>query len=153
VDAAAGGGFAVDAHDKLQYKTNGVFSYFNKGGFMPRGDGTGPAGMGPMTGRRAGYCAGYQIPGYANNAGFWGGQGFGRGGNRGGRGFRNRFYGEAGTWGWRGQQVAPAAPVVPQQATDAGELEALKSRSAFLENELGAIRSRMEKLEKGDNAR
>ncbi|MGI6097596.1 MAG: DUF5320 domain-containing protein, partial [Dethiobacteria bacterium] len=26
---------------------------------MPRGDGSGPAGMGPMTGRAAGYCAGY----------------------------------------------------------------------------------------------
>ncbi|NLG67487.1 MAG: DUF5320 domain-containing protein, partial [Actinobacteria bacterium] len=25
---------------------------------MPRGDGTGPEGMGPMTGRGAGYCAG-----------------------------------------------------------------------------------------------
>ncbi len=33
---------------------------------MPRGDGTGPAGMGPMTGRAAGYCAGYQTPGYMN---------------------------------------------------------------------------------------
>ena len=33
---------------------------------MPRGDGTGPAGMGPMTGRAAGYCAGYPVPGYMN---------------------------------------------------------------------------------------
>jgi len=33
---------------------------------MPRGDGTGPAGMGPMTGRAAGYCAGYAAPGYMN---------------------------------------------------------------------------------------
>ena len=33
---------------------------------MPRGDGTGPAGMGPMTGRAAGYCAGYGVPGYVN---------------------------------------------------------------------------------------
>lgn len=33
---------------------------------MPRGDGTGPAGLGPMTGRAAGYCAGYGVPGYAN---------------------------------------------------------------------------------------
>jgi len=31
---------------------------------MPLGDGTGPAGMGPMTGRAAGYCAGYPVPGY-----------------------------------------------------------------------------------------
>jgi len=33
---------------------------------MPRGDGTGPAGMGPMTGRGAGYCAGFATPGFAN---------------------------------------------------------------------------------------
>jgi len=33
---------------------------------MPLGDGTGPAGMGPMTGRAAGYCAGYGVPGYMN---------------------------------------------------------------------------------------
>jgi len=33
---------------------------------MAGGDGTGPAGMGPMTGRAAGYCAGYATPGYMN---------------------------------------------------------------------------------------
>ena len=34
---------------------------------MARGDGTGPTGMGPMTGRAAGYCAGYSAPGYMNS--------------------------------------------------------------------------------------
>jgi len=38
---------------------------------MPRGDRTGPAGMGPMTGRAAGYCAGYGVPGYLNPAAGW----------------------------------------------------------------------------------
>lgn len=33
---------------------------------MPGGDGTGPMGMGPMSGRAAGYCAGYPVPGFAN---------------------------------------------------------------------------------------
>jgi hypothetical protein len=33
---------------------------------MPRGDRTGPAGMGSMTGRAAGYCAGYDTPGFMN---------------------------------------------------------------------------------------
>jgi hypothetical protein len=33
---------------------------------MPRGDGTGPRGLGPMTGRAAGYCAGYPTPGFMN---------------------------------------------------------------------------------------
>ncbi len=35
---------------------------------MPRGDGTGPQGLGPMTGRGAGFCSGYDVPGYANPA-------------------------------------------------------------------------------------
>jgi len=33
---------------------------------MPAGDGTGPLGWGPMTGRAAGYCAGFPVPGYMN---------------------------------------------------------------------------------------
>jgi len=58
---------------------------------MPWGDRTGPWGLGPMTGRAAGYCAGYPVPGYMNpipGFGFgrgWG-MGFGRGWGR-GRGF------------------------------------------------------------------
>jgi len=35
---------------------------------MPAGDGTGPLGFGPMTGRAAGYCAGFPYPGYMNPA-------------------------------------------------------------------------------------
>ena len=79
---------------------------------MPAGDGTGPMGMGPMTGRAAGICAGYTVPGYANPMSgrrvgygmvsrfgrlFGRGRGWGRG--RGfGRGFgRARF---AGNFGW-----------------------------------------------------
>ena len=36
---------------------------------MPAGDGTGPVGFGPMTGRAAGYCAGYPVPGFMNPIG------------------------------------------------------------------------------------
>ena len=39
---------------------------------MPRGDRTGPGGKGPMTGRKAGYCAGGDKPGYKNNSRFAG---------------------------------------------------------------------------------
>ena len=43
---------------------------------MPFGNGTGPAGLGPMTGRAAGFCAGFPVPGYMNpvmgRAGFYG---------------------------------------------------------------------------------
>lgn len=31
---------------------------------MPRGDGTGPWGQGPMTGRGLGYCSGYERSGF-----------------------------------------------------------------------------------------
>ncbi|MCK4326004.1 DUF5320 family protein, partial [bacterium] len=67
---------------------------------MPGGDGTGPTGMGPMTGRAAGLCAGYPVPGFANPIAGFGrgfGLGFGRGWGRGlgwGRGFgRGRGFG------------------------------------------------------------
>ena len=33
---------------------------------MPFGDRTGPLGLGPMTGRAAGFCAGFPVPGFAN---------------------------------------------------------------------------------------
>ncbi|MHB1417218.1 MAG: DUF5320 domain-containing protein [Chloroflexota bacterium] len=35
---------------------------------MPRGDGTGPRGLGPQTGRGAGYCTGNSTPGWTNVA-------------------------------------------------------------------------------------
>jgi len=44
---------------------------------MPRGDGTGPLGQGPMTGRGAGLCAGYPTPGMGRGMGR--GMGMGRG--------------------------------------------------------------------------
>ncbi|MEF8788076.1 MAG: DUF5320 domain-containing protein [Planctomycetota bacterium] len=88
---------------------------------MPRGDGTGPAGQGLMTGRAAGYCAGYNMPGYANPAGgrarctppagargpappgarpFGTGRGPGRGMGRGFRGGRGRGRGGPGRGRW-----------------------------------------------------
>jgi len=46
---------------------------------MPFGDGTGPTGSGPMTGRAAGFCGGYPVPGYMNpvagRVGFYGSAG------------------------------------------------------------------------------
>ncbi|MBN1808339.1 MAG: DUF5320 domain-containing protein [Planctomycetes bacterium] len=84
---------------------------------MPRGDGTGPMGMGPMTGRAAGFCAGYNVPGYMNPIpGVMGwGRGYGRGfgwGRRGGFG-RGRGlgfgYGFRRGFGWGfGRRPSPA---------------------------------------------
>ncbi len=71
---------------------------------MPRGDGTGPAGFGQMTGRAAGYCAGFPVSGYMNpQSGFRGAEfGRGRGWGRGlGRGQgKARMYGAPGGLGW-----------------------------------------------------
>lgn len=70
---------------------------------MPRGDGTGPGGMGPMTGRAAGFCAGYPSPGFVNPYGgrySYGGYGRGWGyGGAFGRGW-GRGYGRGGGWGY-----------------------------------------------------
>jgi hypothetical protein len=93
---------------------------------MPRGDGTGPWGMGPMTGRAAGYCVGYPAPGFMNPLPRRGvGRGFGMGmawrrgfgGGRGarfGRGFGWRRWG----WGYPAQPVYPTypTPVYPAQS-------------------------------------
>ena len=46
---------------------------------MPWGDGTGPWGLGPRTGRGAGFCSGYPVPGFMNRWVFppFGGRWFG----------------------------------------------------------------------------
>ena len=126
---------------------------------MPAGDGTGPMGMGPMTGRGAGYCSGYGMPGYANpmpGRGFGMGWGRGRGGGRGGWGRRNWYY-ATGLPGWARFGYAPAwgtpppaaygpyaAPPAPEQ-----EVEFLKTQAEYLKNELDAISQRIAELEQG----
>lgn len=64
---------------------------------MPRGDRTGPMGMGPLTGRGAGFCAGSRGPLFGRF--FRGGYGRGAGFGGGGRGWRHMFY-ETGLPGW-----------------------------------------------------
>lgn len=45
---------------------------------MPRGDQTGPTGAGPMSGRGAGFCAGFNTAGFQNaGRGFGCGRGLG----------------------------------------------------------------------------
>ena len=44
---------------------------------MPQGDRTGPNGQGSMTGRRMGFCAGFNVPG-CMNGGLGRGRGFGK---------------------------------------------------------------------------
>ena len=117
-----------------------------KGETMPAGDRTGPQGMGPKTGRGAGYCAGYDHPGYAN-PGFYGGYGRRAFGRRpfGMRGFRHMRYGfGAGRMGYAAYPAAypPPAPLSPEE-----EQEALKAEETWLQEQLDAVRSRMAKEE------
>ncbi|MGM0401562.1 MAG: DUF5320 domain-containing protein [Chloroflexota bacterium] len=118
---------------------------------MPWGDRTGPAGLGPMTGRDAGYCAGYDVPGYMNpvpGRGF----AFGRGGGWGrGRGYRNWYY-ATGLPGWARAGYAPAwgtPPATPYGAPVSREqqVEALRAQSEWLEEQLTAINERIQELE------
>lgn len=108
---------------------------------MPGGDRTGPAGLGPMTGRGAGYCAGYAVPGYANmnfgrGYGFWG-CGRGCGGNfGGGRGWRNMYW-QTGQPGWMRSGGIPATGVTPPFEADPGqEKEYWQKRKEFLEKQM-----------------
>ena len=128
---------------------------------MPRGDGTGPAGMGPMTGRAAGFCAGYPAPGYMNPVG-------GRGYGGRGRGFRGGGFGRGRGFGWAGAGYgmpawgggvspyayggavnpyayggAPSAPDLTAQQ----ELDGLKGQAGYLEDSLDGIKKRIEELE------
>lgn len=116
---------------------------------MPRGDRSGPVGMGPMTGRGAGYCAGFGMPGFAN-PGSGRGFGFGRGGGRGfgggGWGRRNRFY-ATGVPGWM-RFGGYAAPYYPAPDADT-EKQALKSEADAIRSELEAVEKRLAELEAG----
>jgi len=118
-----------------------------------------------MTGRAAGYCAGYGAPGSANpipGRGFGMGWGRGRGG---GWGWRNQYYatglpgwarfGYAPAWaapptGAYGPYTAPpagtygpyAAPPTPEQET-----EFLRTQAEWLKEQLDAIIKRIEEIE------
>jgi len=116
---------------------------------MPFGNRTGPVGVGPMTGRAAGYCAGHGAPGSTNlvpGRGF--GDGFGRGRGlrgRGGarRGWRHMFW-ATGLPGWMRCAPAGDAPV----ATPNPEMEKqfVQQRADFLQSQMDAIQKRLSAL-------
>lgn len=105
---------------------------------MPRGDRTGPLGEGPMTGRAAGYCAGYSVPGFYSSAPGY--RAWGRGYKRGYRRY------------WRTGYPAPppaAYPApAPYQVEPKDELTYLENMAAQLKKELETIAKRMEELSK-----
>lgn len=114
---------------------------------MPGGDGTGPEGLGPMTGRAAGFCAGNSAPGYANPLPRMG-MAFGRGMGR-GRGFRRMAFSQ------RAIPIYPA-PVYPtQQPTEEqekqyleDEVKAIEAEENTLKQELDAVKKKLDELKK-----
>ena len=105
---------------------------------MPAGDKTGPDREGPKTGRRAGYCAGFEMPGYIFR---------GPGGMRRRRyGFRrwrrfDGFYGMPPYAGFRGT-YPPYAPMSEEDKD-----KALKAEEDWLLEQLEAVRSQMKNKE------
>ncbi|NLA05585.1 MAG: DUF5320 domain-containing protein [Firmicutes bacterium] len=89
---------------------------------MPGGDGTGPLGRGPLTGRGFGYCSGlgYQRPGYGRP--FFG------------RGFRG--YG------------SPWSRFYREDAAD--ERLSLQRQADFMKRQLRAIEERLKEIESPD---
>jgi len=98
---------------------------------MPGGNGTGPMGMGPMTGRGAGNCAGFPATGYANTMP---GRGLarGRGGRGPGRGMGLR---------WTNSNVYN--PALSSQE----EAKLLKTQASSMQNEINSINDRIKELE------
>lgn len=134
---------------------------------MPWGDGTGPLGLGPMTGRGMGYCTGYPVPGFMN-------PGFGRG-----RGFRfwARTTGLPGWYranigmpafgsSWRASRIWPTRwvpagvpptyyypqPIHPTKEQEIqfleNEIKAIENEKKLLDQNLEAIKKRLKELKK-----
>jgi hypothetical protein len=112
---------------------------------MPRGDRTGPLGLGPMTGRAMGYCAGYPVPGYAK-PGF---PRFGLGLGGYGRGWRHMYF-ATGLPGWARAGWLPAwgMPPVYRPLSPEQEAELLKQQAKILSDQLAALNERIAELEK-----
>lgn len=112
---------------------------------MAYGDGTGPFGAGPMTGRSLGWCAGTGVPGFSF-----------AGGGRGGRGHRN-WYRATGLTRWQRAACGPGVPPVgawqpPAWSWAAPTREqraaALKAQAEWLEEALSRVRDQLGTLER-----
>jgi hypothetical protein len=127
-----------------------LYYYFNQGGnIMPRGDRTGPMGLGPMTGRAAGFCTGYTVPGYMNPIPGRGLGFFGRGRGR-GRGFRNMYF-ATGLPAWARYNMGAYYPdnaYAPPAMTASQEAEALKQQAKLMQDNINALNERIQELER-----
>ncbi|MFO7795694.1 MAG: DUF5320 domain-containing protein [Promethearchaeati archaeon] len=117
---------------------------------MPGGDGTGPGGQGPMTGRALGYCSGYSSPGYTKGAGL--GLGWGRGRGRGWWGAgRGMAWGRGGRFG--APVYPPYRPAVPAYSgvpsapvSEEDQLNMLKQEKNYLESEMDNLKGALEDI-------
>ena len=109
---------------------------------MPRGNGTGPAGMGPMTGRAMGYCGGYGGPGFTVAAP---GRVCGRGAFRGRAFWPGSWCRPAADYGRR-PQVGARWPWRAWRISREDELEYLKEQASALKEELGVISDRISEM-------
>ena len=112
---------------------------------MPGFDGTGPRGLGSMTGGARGYCVSSagSTQRLVGGRFFGRGRGLGRGSGRGrgfGRGFR-----------WSGYPFAydnPCmAPLYPANFTSKQEADMLKAEAKAMQDEISAINQRIKDLE------
>ena len=119
---------------------------------MPRFDGTGPMGMGSRTGGGRGFCAPGIGARYPYGSAGPSMRGAGRGGIPWGGG-RGRVYGGGrgrGSWCGPASYVPYAQPFTAADAEQ--EMNFLKNQAAFLEQELGEIRKRLDEIEtKGES--
>ena len=135
---------------------------------MPRGDGSGPMGMGPRTGRAAGYCAGYTVPGFMNPTlgrglgmarGRGGGGGLGTARGRGGGGGLGMAWrrGRGGGWGrgsglgleggWGFSPAPLGAPYAAAEPAAEQQLASLREQAAWLEQQMSAVNERIQALD------
>ena len=118
---------------------------------MPRGDKTGPAGMGPMTGRAVGYCTGNAYPGFSGRRGF----------NRMGRGRGHRhWYHRTGMPGWSRYEAGYPAwgeyapypmyedPYMVEEIVPEQEKDMLLGQAEMLKQHIAEIETRLKELEK-----
>ena len=98
-----------------------------------------------MTGRGAGFCAGYGVPGYTNRGYGSGGAVFG---GHGGRGRRNRFFATdgAGRPYFAGNPIPGGMTFTAPPETPRNEMDVLKGQAQYLEKGLKELQARMEAL-------
>jgi len=118
---------------------------------MPGFDGTGPAGMGPRTGGGRGFCSPGAGPDYVNRGAGRGGIPWGGGRGRARGGVRSRRW--CGQTDYYSYGPPPYGAYQPyNQPTVEQEMEFLRNRSSFLEQELEQIRKKLDGLSSEEDA-